>query len=419
MSLFETGVWGRSPHTGPRSDVLVLGGGLAGLSAVSALVDQGLEESIHIFERRSRDQYVRDRTWCMWDVGENPLAKLATHRWHDWIVRDESRVVHAHSDEHPYLRLPADLVYDHLVRKAEAAPNVHFHFGSSADRVDRTEAGVQIATPRGEFAGRLALDSRPRRGRPSRNSLLQSFVGWEVRTRDPVFDPTVVTLMDFRLCTPGAIEFFYVLPLTENRALVESTVFAPSVVGREYHKQRIKTYIQRTLNTSLEEIEYSEQGVIPMGFDHAPRSDLSGVLDIGLRGGVAKPSTGYAFRRIQDDSIRLAHNVAHRDSPPSARGSSARSQVLDRIFLSFLRHQPDLAPNAFLDLFDRVPADDLIRFLTETGSVAVDLRVVRALRPIPFLKEILRFAQPSLRWPANPAEAMRFDRDEHSVLRAQ
>ena len=419
MSFLETGVWGRRPHTGTRSDILVLGGGLAGLSAVSALVDQGLDEEIHLFEPRSRDKYVRDRTWCMWDVGEHPLAELATHRWHDWIVRDDSRVVHAHSDEHPYLRLPADLVYQRLLGTADTAPNVHLHFGSSADRVDPIEAGVQVSMPHGDFAGRLALDSRPRTGRPSRKSLLQSFVGWEVRTRDRVFDPTVVTLMDFRLQEPGTIEFFYVLPLTEKRALVESTVFAPSVFGRAYHEQRIRTYVQRILNTSLDEIEYSERGVIPMGFDHASGPAQSGVVDIGLRGGVAKPSTGYAFRRIQDDSKSLAHHIVHRGARLPDRGSSPRSRLLDRIFLSFLRHQPDLAPNAFLDLFDRVPTDDLIKFLTETGTVAVDLRVVRALPPTPFLKEVVRFAQANLRWPANPAAAVRFGRNERSVLQAQ
>ncbi len=419
MSFFKTGVWGRPPHTGTRSDILVVGGGLAGLSAVSALIDQDLDEEVHIFEPRSRSQYVRDRTWCMWDVGENPLTELATHRWHDWIVRDDSRVVHAHSGDHPYVRLPADLVYERLLSRAEAAPNVHLHFGAAADRIDPEDTGVQVTTPHGEFSGRVALDSRPRPGRPSRNSLLQSFVGWEVRTRDPVFDPAVVTLMDFRLCKAGAIEFFYVLPLTEHRALVESTVFAPNVVGRAYHEQRIKSYVQRTLNTSLVEIEYSEQGVIPMGFDHQPGPARSGVVEIGLRGGVAKPSTGYAFQRIQADSKRLAHQVVHRTARASARGSSPRSRLLDRIFLSFLRHQPHLAPNAFLDLFDRVPTDDLIKFLTETGSVAVDLRVVQALPPTPFLREVLRFAQPSLRWSADPSTAMRFDRDERSVLQAQ
>ncbi|MGB0542678.1 MAG: lycopene cyclase family protein [Longimicrobiales bacterium] len=419
MTSVETGVRG-SPHTGPRSDVLVLGGGLAGLSVVSALIDQGLEETVHVFEPRSREDYSRDRTWCMWDIGENPLADLATHHWNEWLVRDETRVVRARSDKHPYLRLPADHVYDRLLTRAENTPSVQLHFAAKANRVESVASGVRVATEQGKVTGRIALDSRPRRGRSSGRWLLQSFVGWEVRTRDRVFDPTTVTLMDFRLRQPGVIEFFYVLPLAEDRALVESTVFAPSVAHAAYHERRIEAYVERVLKTGVCEIEYSERGVIPMGFDHVPGPAQHGVLPIGLRGGVVKPSTGYAFLRIQEDSRRVAAEVASGGTAPSGRGSTPRARLLDRIFLSFLRHQPELAPGAFLDLFDRVPADDLIGFLSEAGSLAADLRVIRALPPAPFLREAVRAAGVVRRRASGPSTAsVAPDRDQPIVVPAR
>ena len=70
-----------------------------------------------------------------------------------------------------------------------------------------------------------------------------------------------------------------------------------------------------------------------------------------------------------------------------------RARFLDGIFLSFLRNQPDRAPEAFLRLFDRVHADDLVAFLSEAGTLSTDWRVVRALPPAPFLAEVGRLSR--------------------------
>jgi hypothetical protein len=85
--------------------------------------------------------------------------------------------------------------------------------------------------------------------------------------------------------------------------------------------------------------------------------------------------------------------------PPAVR--SIRTNLLDRVFLSYLRHRPESAPGIFTRLFDAVDPDVLVRFLSDTGTVADDLRVAAALPKIPFLTEAVRSHRLWMpRWPA-------------------
>ena len=61
--------------------------------------------------------------------------------------------------------------------------------------------------------------------------------------------------------------------------------------------------------------------------------------------------------------------------PPAAR--STRTTALDTIFLSYLRSHPHRAPETFYRLFERVPPAVLARFLSDTGTLADDLTVMR------------------------------------------
>jgi hypothetical protein len=57
---------------------------------------------------------------------------------------------------------------------------------------------------------------------------------------------------------------------------------------------------------------------------------------------------------------------------------SARTTALDTVFLSYLAHHPARAPRNFFHLFERVPPELLVRFLSDGSSIADDLRVMRA-----------------------------------------
>jgi lycopene beta-cyclase len=124
-----------------------------------------------------------------------------------------------------------------------------------------------------------------------------------------------------------------------------------------------------------------ESGVIPMTtkpFDAWPSPR---VVRIGTAGGHVKPSSGYAFLAVQRFVREFAPRVVaalHADGcaePPAPR--SPRTTALDTIFLSYLRSCPERAPDTFYRLFERVPPGVLARFLSDRGTLADDLTVMR------------------------------------------
>ena len=131
-----------------------------------------------------------------------------------------------------------------------------------------------------------------------------------------------------------------------------------------------------------------------------PARGASRILNIGIRGGAARPSTGYAFLAIQRNASALTKRLTMwasdptREPPEPPPHYSPRSGWLDRVFLSHLVRRPERAPELFLSMFERVPPDVLARFLFDGGSLADDFRVMSALPFAPLVAETIRLYGP-------------------------
>jgi lycopene beta-cyclase len=211
--------------------------------------------------------------------------------------------------------------------------------------------------------------------------LLQHFRGRVVRSAEPVFEADTATLMDFDVSQAHGIHFIYVLPFDAHTALIESTFFTERPLPDDVYEAAIATWLaRRGPGVDFQTVSH-ERGVIPMTtapFDAWPSPRI---VRIGTAGGHVKPSSGYAFLAVQRFVRDFAPRVvsALRDGgfpePPAPR--SQRTTALDTIFLSYLRSRPERAPGTFYRLFERVPPAVLARFLSDTGSLADDLTVMR------------------------------------------
>ncbi|NBW43188.1 MAG: hypothetical protein EBR29_05135, partial [Sphingobacteriia bacterium] len=147
--------------------------------------------------------------------------------------------------------------------------------------------------------------------------------------------------MDFRVEQVGGYPcFVYVLPLEPRYALVEYTVFSPQAWPLEAYKAPLESYIQEYLGLGSDDyrVEEVEQGRIPMctwDFGAAWRrrySNLEGLVPVGVMGGLARPSTGYTFRNIQQHNQTLLRDLAQALLPTGglARVSSWRNRLAYR-----------------------------------------------------------------------------------------
>lgn len=206
---------------------------------------------------------------------------------------------------------------------------------------------------------------------------MQHFRGWFVRTRHPVFDPSVVELMDFRTPQPRrGLSFGYVLPTGPHEALVEYTEFSRHLLDPEEYDQALRHYTAEILDLGVHEVVAVEQGVIPMTDARFPRRTASSVFPLGAAAGATGPATGYTFSAVQrlTRGVAAALHAGRRPLPP--RAHSARSLMMDAVLLHAALDRGRIdGPAFFAQLSKGVPAARLLRFLDGRINLLEDLSV--------------------------------------------
>lgn len=375
-----------------RFDLLIAGAGCAGLSLAVHLAERGLAGR-RLLVLDPRRTHGRDRTWCFWSVAPHPFEAAITHRWSRWRVAAPGGAHVASSSRYAYCHLPSDAFYRLALDRLAREPGVTVRLGFGVDDLVEDTGGVTAHTTGGPVRCNLAFDARPLRlppeAPPGEVRLLQHFRGCTVRTERPAFDPATVTLMDFDLPDPGP-HFVYVLPYDDRTALVEDTWMTATAGGVDYDRG-IDGWLRRAGIERWAVLD-EERGVLPMTTERLSPPGRR-VIPIGLRGGAARPSTGYAFLSIQRTAAELARQTLARPGPPHVEPHTATTQRLDRIFLDHLARAPQSAPDLFLSLFSDAPADAVVRFLSEVGTAADILAVIRAAPALPFARAALRQAR--------------------------
>ncbi len=377
------------------ADVIILGGGCAGLSLATALAGKASGLRVHILE--SRETYGRDRTWCFWNTEPHLFSAGITHRWSSWRVRGAGAEARQGSSRYTYDHLPADRFYELATASIRQAGHV-LSMGVDVRALRQQEDRCEVESNAGTLRSRWIFDSRPRAAAALRPVLLQRFVGWHLRTSNACFDPSVVDLMDFQPAAETEAEsgrntFFYVLPFSPTEALVEATFLDDPALSPAEAEAALRQYLGR-LPTGGYEVLYTETGALPMG-ERVPQTlqpgrsgETNRMIEIGTRGGRVKPSSGYAFLRIQRQSAALAEALAA-GAPLPTVFEPPFYRLLDSIFLRALKRTPERAPLYFMSMFRQLPPDLLVRFLSESAAPGEVLRVMLTLPKLDFLQAAL------------------------------
>lgn len=360
----------------PDVDIAILGGGCAGLSLAARLSTTDL--SFRVIE--PRQTYEDDRAWSFWRTGPDPFVDCVRASWSRWTVAGPHRTVTRGSCRYPYQTVTAGAFYARALSLIDDAAQGSIACGVHAGAVEPKAGGSHVDTSDGGFTAAHVIDARTPRRRPDYG---QFFLGREIVTEDAVFDPGTVQLMHFRKGYSTGVDFLYILPFARDRALVEVTSFAPSApadaVMADWLAQEIAAF-----GANAHSVLREERGALPMEVGYRdPATPL--VTRIGLAGGAARPSTGYAFQRIQAQTEAVTRSLLRYGVPHVPR-DRAMGRFMDSVFLRVLQAAPDRGPALFESLFRNTPADRLERFLS--GSTRPDdrLSVMTSLPPVPFLR---------------------------------
>lgn len=374
-----------------------MGAGCAGLSlALRLSEDSNYSGRVLLVDRRV--EYGADRTWCFFHPLDSDLVPddLIARQWQWGRVSntdDQIRLDFAHQ---PYTELSALAFYGAALERLSQDARFSLAFGHSIDdsaitaRSDNTLVIID-----GEvYETRWLIDSR-HDGRLSQRhaALWQVFMGFELETEATLFEASEAVLMDFLEEDAFPVSFLYQLPRSPHCALMEYTVFSRSFI----QPSQLETALQGVVEARLKGVPYkilrTEAGVIPMGLQ-AGSSASPGWIEAGLLNGAARPSTGYAFLRIQRWSRECAKAITQGGRAPTVIQDPVITSVMDRLFLKVLGDSHARGADILTQLFKNTPTPSLVRFLNDEGNFIDHLKVIWAMPKIPFFRQLFALLRP-------------------------
>ncbi|GAB2459153.1 lycopene cyclase [Hymenobacter qilianensis] len=373
-------------------DYLIVGGGAAGLSLAYALAQEPRlrDKRVLLLEPAAKDQ--NDRTWSFWADAPSPFDSIVAHEWAQLAFRSPGFERVFALSRHRYKMIRGLDFYQFVHAALAGNPQVTLVRATVDSLENLPPSGVIAHTSAGKFTARYGFDSRPpvMDKQPDKHRyLLQHFVGWEVETEQDVFDPKTVEFMDFRGPQYHEPRFMYVLPFSPRRALVEYTLFSGEVLPKAAYEAAMHAYLTTTLGVKSYRIEAEEVGAIPMTDHPLPARWGANIINLGTRAGRAKPSTGYAFKRIQAHTARLVEALATTGAPPPDPTSDRwQFRLFDTLLLDIMQRRGETTRDIFTELFQHNPVERIFDFLDERTTWVENFQVMNSVTPWPFMRSI-------------------------------
>jgi lycopene beta-cyclase len=370
-------------------DFAFAGAGMAGLILARHLIEAFPGRTILLVDPMLD---VHDpRTFAFWSDRPTVLDDLVEREYHTLLVHDTDARRHLELDAWGYRTFGAADFKRATLEALRANCGVTTIRGRVDDVVEG-EALVELVVDGAPRRARWLFDSRlgpeDLRAPPERMMLRQRFEGWWIETDDAVFDPDAATVMDFRPEASDQIRFYYVLPASPRRALVECVVMGPS--ERPPH---VEPYLREVLGLEDWRVLETESGSTPMTDRVAARRTGRHTMRVGIAGGRVRPSTGYALPRILRDSAAIEASLREYHHPFAIPGDRKLYRFLDSVMLVVMVVHASQMARIFGALFGRHPCERVLRFLDERASIFEVLAVIARL-PWRF------FIGPFLRWMA-------------------
>lgn len=352
-------------------DIILAGGGAAGLSLACHLIQSPLyRQKILLVEQNARGQ--NDHPWCFWTNQPILFDEIVSHSWSQLQIFDEGFAKTLDLQSYRYKMIDSNDFYRFASHMLSTAPQIEFVQG----KVEHIEDGEQVASvliDGQRYTGTWIFDSifDQAGNLPTHRHyhlLKQQFKGKEITTPEPIFNPEIATFLDFRAPQKQGAHFFYVLPFSQNHALVESVFYTPTPIDWKICDQVLDLYFEQVLKLPSYVTKREEQGITRLTDQPFPRRTGKHVMTIGMKGGRVKPSTGYAFWRIQQDSSAIVYSLIEAGHPFHVPISPRRYRFFDSVLLEIVTSHKEMMAQIFTELFRRNSVERIFRFLDEIAS---------------------------------------------------
>ena len=373
-------------------EYVIVGAGAAGLSlALHLAASQPPGRSMLLIDPDL--SHPAEHAWGFWANRPTLFDSIVQRSWQHLRVATSRSERQLEARSYRYAVLAGADFRQYARATLVGNPGVNLLEGTVAQIAGGHDAATVILADGRTYDGRWVFDSRSRAAAPAgpaaSSRLWQWFEGWEIEAAGRAPDEAAATLMDFRIPQERATRFAYVLPLSGHRALVQHVTCGSRQPTRSEQELALAGYVERVMGIRRFRILRHERGASPLTTKRFPRQVGSRVMTIGIAGGRIKPSTGYAFMRIQRDSEAIVRSLRRTGQPFAVPADSPRHRRYDAVLLELMRHRPELVEVILDRLFACNSLDRIFRFLDEATSLAEEARLATTLPPWFWLRALV------------------------------
>ena len=213
-------------------DYIIIGGGCAGLSLAYELeIHKKLEEkTLAIIE--PRNEYKKDKTWSFWKVSQHNFDDCVEKKWENFSINIPNKTNYLECNSFPYQTINSEKFYNKINNRLKENKNIKFF--KNINEINSENSFIFNSVP-----------SKVK----EQNNIWQHFCGYEIKTKENIFDENIFNLMDFDCEQRNNVHFFYTLPFEKNRALVETTWLSKmNDNSLNDYQDQITNYLEKILN---------------------------------------------------------------------------------------------------------------------------------------------------------------------------
>ena len=370
-------------------DYIICGGGASGLMLMRALCFDPFfdKKKILLLEKESKN--TNDRTWCFWEEKESDWESILYKSWDFAEFKAAGVDKSINLNPYKYKMIRGIDFYKKIYEELAQKSNITLINQEIVDVVDKKNHGL-VRTKNESYIGDKVFSSLPNNLHLENKNkfpvLNQHFIGWFVKTEHPIFKPDTIQFMDFDLPQKGNTRFMYVLPFSENEALLEYTLFSEDLLENEEYETAIKDYLSQK-NAGEFSIEDKEQGAIPMTAYPFWKSNTPNIMHIGTAGGWTKASTGFTFQK----TMRKTNEVVaflKQDKALNTLIQKNRFWFYDLLFLDVLSKHNEKGHLLFSLMFKENKTDRIFKFLDEQTSFLEEIKIMMSFPAGLFVKAL-------------------------------
>ncbi len=362
-------------------DYIIAGVGCAGLSLLIRLLKEPQLNAKKILVIDAVQKNTNDRTWCFWEKENGLFESIVSNKWQQLKFESNNFSTEFTIAPYSYKMIHGINFYNYVLNFATTFTNVEFRYEKILYAGSENQLGfIQLSQEKifATYIFNSIVFEKPNLNK-NKYYLLQHFTGWVIQTKEPCFDENKATFMDFTVSQENGTTFMYVLPTSATTALVEYTLFTENLLQDDDYVVALQNYIQHKLNIDDYTIEHKEFGIIPMTNYNFPLH-VGNVINIGIAGGQAKGSSGYAFKFIQKRTANIVASLIEKNHPFILKKfSDKKFGFYDSVLLQVLQQKKLNGDEIFSAIFKNCSSTTVLQFLDNETNLFQDLRIMSSV----------------------------------------